>query len=720
MDASDPFLRLPIALDENCVEAWRQFVAQPGLSYELAARSASASGERLSNPWALLCLGYHETRLARSAAAAQALDAAGRSFDELRDARGARLTEVCRAFLHIVHGKLDEAGASLEEIVTRLAQTADGAPFDHFLAHHALALVRSRQGQVDQVLHLHYANLQLLELCGSPAPLAVVLLNLSSTLAAVDDWAESLQLAQRAVHCCAGFDNPALARRVQINVALALRFLDRLPEAQARLAALRAEPFRDPGSDFALFINSAEAAAHDGDIDAARRWLERARHSVAPAGDTHQAANITWISGLVATHAGQTAAAIKLLHRAHDEVVALKNVHVPLLPRIVEALAQCYVRVGEPLRAFQTYQRFHEAFAARRGYTTRVQYGGDRSRHGVAAIGSALLQGGHDRRRRLDLPAQHTRINEALRRTLASMTAEERDTLPAWNPQAIARLGAEAADLGIAGSHVDAVVAGLHRAADPARAGPAAHVVHVFALGRFELHVDGAPRSFGRKKPARPLALLKYLAANGKRELSEALVADALWPDLEADAALKALAVNVYRLRRLLGSRDRVLHRDHRVALDARTVWCDAVAFEWLLDQAMATDDRGQRTRFTQQAIELYKGDLLVDQEREAWALAARQRLSARFVAALVAQGAWLASRSQWEEALAHYLRGLECDERAEELYLGALHCCLNLGRAVEGIAVFRRLERALAREGRSPPSAAIAALHRELQARLR
>ena len=40
-------------------------------------------------------------------------------------------------------------------------------------------------------------------------------------------------------------------------------------------------------------------------------------------------------------------------------------------------------------------------------------------------------------------------------------------------------------------------------------------VVKVTTLGRFCVHVRGEPLAFGRKMPLRPLALLKYLAANG-------------------------------------------------------------------------------------------------------------------------------------------------------------------------------------------------------------
>jgi DNA-binding SARP family transcriptional activator/tetratricopeptide (TPR) repeat protein len=719
LDPDAPFFQFPEALDGDCVEAWRLFVANPERSRELALRAFTAAGKPLSTGWAGICLAYHLTRGAETAPATAAVERTQRLFEDLREPRGIALAGVSLAYLEIMRGQPDQAATRLERIAEAYARSASVAPLDHFLAYHALALAYARQGHVDRVLHHHYANLLLLEQCGSPPPLAVVLLNLSSTLAAIDDWEESLQLARRAVSCCEGFDNAALKRRAEINVALSLRFLGKLPEALELLARLRAEPFRDRGSDFALHINSAEASAHHGDLDDARRWLEQATQYQAPAGDPHESANVEWISGLIAAKGGDLAGAIGRLEKARRDVNALKKMHVPLLPRIVEVLASCYARSGEPARAFETYQSFHEAYEARLGYTTRARYTGEKSRWGVAAIRTALWYGVDETDRAANKPVEHARLNEALRRTLATASEDERGALASWSEHSIARLSAEARGLGIDARYVGGIVDSLHRSPNPSGAAAPSQAVRVFALGRFEIRVDGHPLRFGRKRPARPLMLLKYLAAHGTRELPEARVADALWPDLEGDAALRTLAVNLHRLRRLLGGADSVVHRAHRIALDSSRVWCDTIAFEWLLDQAAAAEDREERHRIVERAFALYGGDLSIDEDREAWALAARERLRGRLVGAAAADGAWLAAAGRWDETFACFSRGLEVDDRAEELCLGLMHCCLALGRPVEGIAAYRRLEGALARHSGSRPAAASQALYHQLTARV-
>ena len=102
------------------------------------------------------------------------------------------------------------------------------------------------------------------------------------------------------------------------------------------------------------------------------------------------------------------------------------------------------------------------------------------------------------------------------------------------------------------------------------------------------------------------IAVLKSLLALGGRDVPEARLADKLWPGSEADAAHEALAVNLHRLRKLLGSQDAVDLRDGRISLNPEMCWVDAWTFESLVEQSGApqgTDDsrnpppRGLRER---------------------------------------------------------------------------------------------------------------------------
>lgn len=161
-------------------------------------------------------------------------------------------------------------------------------------------------------------------------------------------------------------------------------------------------------------------------------------------------------------------------------------------------------------------------------------------------------------------------------------------------------------------------------------------VVKVATLGRFCVHVGGTPLAFGRKTPLRPLALLKYLVASGGGEIADATVAEALWPDKGA-SAMRTLAINLHRLRRLLGSDEIVIHRERHIAIDSRLVWCDAVSFERMLDLAARSDREEERTRLMRRALALYQGDFLPGDAGEDWIMSVRDRLRARYASACAA-----------------------------------------------------------------------------------
>jgi LuxR family maltose regulon positive regulatory protein len=170
-------------------------------------------------------------------------------------------------------------------------------------------------------------------------------------------------------------------------------------------------------------------------------------------------------------------------------------------------------------------------------------------------------------------------------------------------------------------------------------------VVRVTTLGRFCVHVGGMPLAFGRKAPLRPLALLKYLVAGGGSEIADAAVAEALWPDRGA-RSMRSLAINLHRLRRLLGSDEIVIHRERHIAIDPRHVWCDAVSFERMLDLAARSDRNEERARLTRRALALYRGDFLPGEAREDWIVSVRARLRERYERACTSLAAELESVS--------------------------------------------------------------------------
>lgn len=248
----------------------------------------------------------------------------------------------------------------------------------------------------------------------------------------------------------------------------------------------------------------------------------------------------------------------------------------------------------------------------------------------------------------------------------------------------------------------------------PGVSAAASRAVKVVTLGRFAVFLNGKPLQFGRKAPSRPLALLKYLAAHAGHDLPDVQIAAALWPAKGA-AALRSLAVNVHRLRQLLGDSGCVGYHERRIALDPRHVWCDALAFERLLDQAAAASGEEESLRLSERALALYQGDFLADEDAQPWMTPVRERLRARFVRACAAQGQRLAAAQRWREASACFQRGLEVDALAEDLCLGLMTCLRALRQPVDGVVAYRRFEQSLAAVKGGAPASATQALYQRL-----
>jgi DNA-binding SARP family transcriptional activator len=89
--------------------------------------------------------------------------------------------------------------------------------------------------------------------------------------------------------------------------------------------------------------------------------------------------------------------------------------------------------------------------------------------------------------------------------------------------------------------------------------------------------------------------------------------------------------------------------------------------------------------------LQLYAGHFLDSESEEAWAVAARDRLKAKFIRAVSLIGSALEARQDWEQAAALYSRVLELDNLAEALYRRLMNCYVELGEPAEALNSYRR-----------------------------
>jgi ATP/maltotriose-dependent transcriptional regulator MalT len=168
--------------------------------------------------------------------------------------------------------------------------------------------------------------------------------------------------------------------------------------------------------------------------------------------------------------------------------------------------------------------------------------------------------------------------------------------------------------------------------------------VRISVLGSFELERSGGRQGAGRGTPRKGVELVQALAVLGPTDVPEHTLAEALWPDSEADAAQHALETTLYRLRRTLGA-DLVVQRQRRISLAPGRCGVDLKHLEARLrasldDLARPAAGSAERARASAEAVvALYRGPVLPGVEA-AWAVDVRTRIRrklARWLSALAA-----------------------------------------------------------------------------------
>jgi DNA-binding SARP family transcriptional activator len=278
-----------------------------------------------------------------------------------------------------------------------------------------------------------------------------------------------------------------------------------------------------------------------------------------------------------------------------------------------------------------------------------------------------------------------------------------------WRPAMMARLAVRALEAGLEVDYVRRLV--VERALVPHA--PPMDVEHwpwplqVFTLGRFELRRAGQPLTFSGKVQRKPLALLKALIALGGTGVREDRLAAALWPDADGDAAYRALATTLHRLRRLLGHEAALQRQGGLVSLDQRYCWVDALALDHVLQRAESAADS---VPWRERAMRLYQGNFL-DGDDEAWAVSCAARLRERFLRQVRRLGQDWEGFGQPDRAIDAYERGLGVDPGAEDLYRSVMVLYHRLGRKTEALAAYERCRQSLRDLAGTAPSAETEAL---------
>jgi DNA-binding SARP family transcriptional activator len=240
----------------------------------------------------------------------------------------------------------------------------------------------------------------------------------------------------------------------------------------------------------------------------------------------------------------------------------------------------------------------------------------------------------------------------------------------------------------------------------------------VYTMGRFELHHHDGPVPFSRKAQKKPLELLKVLVASRGKEVSEEQIADLLWPEADGDAGYAAFKTNLSRLRHILGNDEVIRFQDGKVTIDPHSCWVDAWTFEHMAAAAEKgwKQNSSENFTFAKKAMNLYQGHFLSSDGDTFPVVAYREHLRDVYLRLVTRVGEHLKKSSQWEEALAYFMKGLEVDPLIEEFYQEMMVCYEKLDQPSRAIETYHRCRKILASALGCDPSPRTQALYRSLR----
>jgi LuxR family transcriptional regulator, maltose regulon positive regulatory protein len=220
--------------------------------------------------------------------------------------------------------------------------------------------------------------------------------------------------------------------------------------------------------------------------------------------------------------------------------------------------------------------------------------------------------------------------------------------------------------------------------------------LHIRFFGHFEILCNGEPLGLGRNGNAP--AILKYLLAHGERRVSRDHLIEWLWPESTPKKGRSSLNVAICTLRKLLsdcsaGLQNCILLEQgyYRLCSSVR-VEKDVDEFDFRYEQGRLLEktNRMEGAAEYERAVELYRGEYLLEHLYEDWTMVERERLSNVYLDMLERLAVYYKESEQLRESIRISYRILEKDRGHENSHLLLTECYALLGSYGRALRQYR------------------------------
>ena len=242
--------------------------------------------------------------------------------------------------------------------------------------------------------------------------------------------------------------------------------------------------------------------------------------------------------------------------------------------------------------------------------------------------------------------------------------------------------------------------------------------LRVLALGPLQVWVGDRQVEASAWGSARPRELLVYLLLHPDGRTKEQ-VGLAFWPDASAAQLRNNFHVTLHRLRRALGAATWVVLDGDRYRVDPALIEeFDVPTFAREVEgarRALKRQAEGAAARL-EQAVALYRGDLLDGEPVGDWHLEHRDHLQRLYVDALMELGSALVREGRHARAAEAYRRVLARDELHEEALLGLMRCLADAGERSQALRAYGTFADRLRKELDAEPGEGVREYHEALR----
>ena len=245
--------------------------------------------------------------------------------------------------------------------------------------------------------------------------------------------------------------------------------------------------------------------------------------------------------------------------------------------------------------------------------------------------------------------------------------------------------------------------------------------VHFF--GHFEMLCDDEVITLGRNGKA--LTILKYLLAHRARPVSQDHLMGWLWPESNLKKARWSLNSAIHGLRKLLSECPSPAPVNYVLLEKGYYRLCPTIRIVTDVDEFDARYDEGRRLEKAnrieeaaaeyEEAVELYRGDYLVEDLYEDWTMVEREWLLNAYVDMLWRLADYYTESGEPRKCIRTCYRLLEKERCHEESYRLLMRSYLSLGLRGRALHHYRLCAEVLEQEYDTVPSSKTKALHRSI-----